>query len=49
METAEVIRNRRSVREFAGDPVSADELDQLLEAARWAPPGSTTSRGGSCA
>jgi nitroreductase len=39
METAEVIRNRRSVREFVGDPVSADELDQLLEAARWAPSG----------
>lgn len=39
METAEAIRNRRSVREFTGDPVSADELDRLLEAARWAPSG----------
>ncbi len=39
METAEAIRNRRSVREFADDPVTDDELDRLLEAARWAPSG----------
>jgi nitroreductase len=39
METAEAIANRRSVREFTDEPVTADELDRLLEAARWAPSG----------
>jgi nitroreductase len=39
METTETIRERRSVRKFTGDPVSADELDRLIEAARWAPSG----------
>ena len=39
METDEAIRTRRSVREFTRDPVTDQELDRLLEAARWAPSG----------
>ncbi len=39
METEEAIRSRRSVREFTGEPVTAGELDRLVEAARWAPSG----------
>ncbi len=39
MDTFEAITNRRSVREFTGEPVSDAELDRLLEAARWAPSG----------
>lgn len=39
MDTFEAITSRRSVREFTDEPVSEDELDRLLEAARWAPSG----------
>jgi len=39
MDTYEAITTRRSVREFTGEPVSEEELDRLLEAARWAPSG----------
>ncbi|MBU4193822.1 MAG: nitroreductase family protein [Actinobacteria bacterium] len=39
METMESIRERRSVREYTGEPVSSEELDRLLQAARWAPSG----------
>jgi nitroreductase len=39
METAEAIANRRSVREFTDEPVTAQELDRLLNAGRWAPSG----------
>jgi nitroreductase len=39
MDTTEAILNRRSVREFTGEPVSDAELDRLVEAARWAPSG----------
>lgn len=39
METVEAIRTRRCVREFTGEPVGEDELDGMLEAARWAPSG----------
>lgn len=39
METWEAITGRRSVRQFTGEPVSDEQLDRLLEAARWAPSG----------
>ncbi|MBU4173769.1 MAG: nitroreductase family protein [Actinobacteria bacterium] len=39
METMEAIRTRRSVREYTGEAVTDDELDRLLQAARWAPSG----------
>jgi len=35
----EAIRTRRSVREYTGEAVTDDELDRLLQAARWAPSG----------
>lgn len=35
----ELARTRRSVRDFLPDPVPAEVIDQLLEAARWAPSG----------
>lgn len=39
METIEAITTRRSVREYTDEPVSQEELDSLIEAARWAPSG----------
>lgn len=35
----DVVRSRRSTRHFQSAPVSPDLLDELLEAARWAPSG----------
>jgi len=37
MHVKEAIEKRRSIRKFADDPVSRDEIMQLLEAARLAP------------
>ncbi|MBM3132073.1 MAG: nitroreductase family protein [Chloroflexi bacterium] len=37
MEFFEVIRNRRSIRHFTGDPVRDEDLTAMLEAARLAP------------
>ena len=37
MSVLEVIRGRRSVRRFTEEPVSSEELEKVLEAARWAP------------
>jgi nitroreductase len=37
--TMKVIQDRRSIREFSPDPVSDQELDMILEAARQAPSG----------
>lgn len=39
MEAIQAIRTRRSVREFRDDPVAEEDLDSVLEAARWAPSG----------
>jgi nitroreductase len=39
METLEAIKGRRSIRKFTDEPVSGEQLDRLLEAARWAPSG----------
>jgi nitroreductase len=33
----EIIKNRRSVRRFSTQPVAREDLDLILEAARWAP------------
>jgi F420 biosynthesis protein FbiB-like protein len=37
MDIMEIIRGRRSVRAFRPDPPSRAQLEQILEAARWAP------------
>lgn len=37
MEFEEVVRRRRMVRRYAGEPVSQDRLDRILDAARRAP------------
>jgi len=39
METGEAIKTRRSVRKFSGEPVSEEDLEALIDAARWAPSG----------
>lgn len=35
----EVIKKRRSIREFGSDPISREALASILEAGRWAPSG----------
>lgn len=37
MEVSKAIRERRSVRRFKSDPISEEDLNKILEAARWAP------------
>ena len=37
--TMKVIQDRRSIREFTEEPVSDQDLDMILEAARQAPSG----------
>jgi len=37
MQTWEAITSRRNVRSFSGQPISAEHLDQILEAGRRAP------------
>jgi nitroreductase len=37
MDVLEAIRNRRSVRNYSGDPIPADVLQRLRQALRWAP------------
>lgn len=39
MEALEAVLSRRSVREWSGEPIPRSVLEQLLEAARWAPSG----------
>ena len=39
METIEAIKSRRSVREFTDENVNDAEIEQILEAGRWAPSG----------
>lgn len=34
---SELIRNRRSIRSFSGEPVSESQIRSLFEATRWAP------------
>ena len=37
MDVFKAIKGRRSVRAFTDEPVSEEEINQLLDAARWAP------------
>ena len=37
MELMQAIRERRSVRTFRSDPVTPELLNEILEAATWAP------------
>jgi nitroreductase len=37
LDVFEAIKNRRSVRAFTSRPVSDEEVERLVEAARWAP------------
>ena len=37
MEFYDVVRGRRAIRKYKTDPIPADVLDRLLEAAQWAP------------
>lgn len=39
METIEAIKTRRCIREYTDEPVSGEDLDLMIEAARWAPSG----------
>ena len=36
-EVLQAIRSRRSVRSFAPDEITDDQLEAILEAGRWAP------------
>ena len=38
----ELVRQRRSIRAFTADPVSDELVDQVIEAARWAPSGTNS-------
>lgn len=42
MEVFTAIRNRRSVRDFKSDPIQKEDLDKILNAARWAPSSGNT-------
>jgi len=37
MDILEVIRSRRSIRRYTQDPISEEDINKILEAARWAP------------
>jgi len=37
MDMLEVIKTRRSIREYKPDPISKEEIYKILEAGRWAP------------
>ena len=37
MEALQAIKERRSIRQYSQEPVSEDQLTQILEAGRWAP------------
>ena len=39
MDVFDAIKGRRSIRQFTDEPIGKDELQKLLEAARWAPSG----------
>jgi nitroreductase len=36
-QITESLKNRRSIRDFADDPVSEEQISTIIEAARWAP------------
>ena len=37
MDMLEVIKTRRSIRRYTGDPISEEDINKILEAGRWAP------------
>lgn len=37
MDVLEAIKGRRSIRKYTQEPVSEEQVMQILEAARWAP------------
>ena len=37
MDALQAIKERRSIRQYSQEPVSGDQLNQILEAGRWAP------------
>ncbi len=37
MDVLQAIKERRSIRQYSQEPVSQDQLTQILEAGRWAP------------
>ncbi len=37
LDVFDAIRNRRSIRAYTGENVSEEEIDRLIDAARWAP------------
>ena len=37
MDVLQVIKERRSIRQYSQEPVSEDQLTQILETGRWAP------------
>ncbi|MEZ5225761.1 MAG: hypothetical protein R2710_03545 [Acidimicrobiales bacterium] len=45
-ELYEVMSTLRAVRRLRPDPIPADVLGRVLQAACWAPTGATCSRGG---
>jgi nitroreductase len=44
MDVFEAIKTRRSIRQFTDEPVGKEELEKLLDAARWAPTASNQQR-----
>lgn len=44
MNVFEAIKGRRSIRQFADEPIGKDALERLLDAARWAPTASNQQR-----
>jgi nitroreductase len=44
MDVFEAIKGRRSVRQFTDKPIGKDNLERLLDAARWAPTASNQQR-----
>ena len=42
MDILEVIKTRRSIRQYTGNPISQDDINKILEAGRWAPSASNT-------
>jgi nitroreductase len=44
MDVFKAIKARRSIRQFTDEPIGKDALEQLLDAARWAPTASNQQR-----
>lgn len=42
MDILDIIRSRRSIRQYTPDPVSEEDINKILEAGRWAPSASNS-------